>query len=209
MKRALVLAAALAALPATARAAPDGEIRAAFDRYRTAILRGDGIHAAAELDDNSVRYYDQLRSAALSAPDIHGLPLLDKLLVVRIRHELPPDLLSSMDGRALLAYVIGKRWIDAAQVARGSLGKIAVRGARADAQVAVGGKPLPAALAFRREKTGWRLDLTAQNEASGRALEALRTRAKLSSDELVTKMVEEASGRPVPVAVWRPMAPAR
>jgi hypothetical protein len=193
---------------ASAAPSPDADIRASFERYKAAAIANNGAAAAAELDDNTAHYYDQMRTAALTAPDIHGMPVMDKLIVLRLRLELTPDHLSSMDGRALIAFAIGKRWVNAAQVGMGTLGKIKVAGTRAEAEVVVKGQPTPMKLVFRKNKPGWRLDLTANNATTATALEAMRKKAGISEDEMVTEMVKEVIHRPVPEAAWRPLMPA-
>ena len=146
--------------------------------------------------------------AALSAPDIHNLPLLDKLMIVRLRHELSPDQLSAMDGGSLLAYAIGKGWVGDASVQRGGLGSIKVSGVTATATMTLGGKPTPARLVFRRGKRGWLIDLMPLLAGAEPALQQLKQKSGLSEEELVLKMIEEATGRPVPASVWRPVSPA-
>lgn len=188
---------------------PDVEIRASFDRYKKAALDGNGPAAAAELDANTVHYYASLRTAALSAPDIHGMPAPDKLIIVRMRHELSPDQLAAFDGRSILAYIIGKRWISSAQIGSGQIGKILVAGPRADAELLMNGKPTAEPLAYRKEKIGWRLDLTAKSALMAKSFATLVARMKLPEDELIMNMVKDATGRPVPVTVWEPTSPPR
>jgi len=190
-------------------AAPDADIRASFERYKKAALAGEGAAAAQELDSNTVHYYADLRTAALSAPDIHGMPPTDKLIIVRMRHELSPDQLAAFDGRSVLGYIIGKRWINSAQIGSGEIGKVTVTGSRADAELLMNGKPTAEPLVYRKEKAGWRLDLTAKSEMMKKSFAALVERMKLPEDEVILKMVKDATGRPVPVTVWEPMSPAR
>jgi hypothetical protein len=196
----LVLTAAVALAPKSGGGA-EPKIRACFERYRKAAGAGDGAAAARDLDANTVAYYAQLRTAALSAPDVHGLPPNDKLLILRIRLELSPDQLSSFDARALIAYAISKGWAEGAQMKTSSLGKINVDGDKADAELLMGGKPSGAQLRFRREKGDWHLDLAANNENMKIAFAALKSRSKLSEDELIVQILKETTGRPVPEKV--------
>jgi hypothetical protein len=196
------------ALGSPALAGVDADVRATFERYKKAVLQRDGQKAVAEIDDRTLDYYARMRTAALSAPDIHNLSLLDKLMIVRLRHELSPDQLSAMDGRSLLAYAIGKGWVGDASVQRGGIGEVKVSGQTAVGAMTLGGKPTPAKLAFRRGKRGWLIDLLPLLGGAEPALQQLRQKSGLSEDELVLKMIEEATGRPVPAAVWRPLSPA-
>jgi hypothetical protein len=202
----LVLTAAVALAPKPSGGA-ETKIRACFERYRKAAGTGDGTAAARELDSNTIAYYAQLRTAALSATDVHALPPTDKLLVLRIRLELSPDQLSSFDGRALIAYAIGRGWAGGAQINNSSLGKITIEGDKANAELWMGGKPSGASLRFRREHADWRLDLAANNDNMKIAFSAMKARSKLSEDELILQILKETIGRPVPAKVWQPMTP--
>jgi hypothetical protein len=204
----LVLTAAVAFAPKPGGAA-ETKIRACFERYRKAAGAGDGAAAARELDTNTVAYYAHLRTAALSAPDVHALPPTDKILVLRIRLELSPDQLASFDARALIAYAIDKGWAGSAQIKDSSLGKITIDGDKADAELQMGGKASGAQLRFRHEKADWRLDLAANNDNMKIAFSAMKARSKLSEDELVLQILKETTGRPVPEKVWQPMTPPR
>jgi hypothetical protein len=207
MKPSLALALVLAAVPVHAAPAADAKIRACFDRYKKAAAASDGATAAKELDANTVAYYAQLRTAALSAPDIHGLAPPDKLMVLRIRMELSPDQLSALDGRSLIAYAIGKRWANSAQIGAATLGKIALDGKKAETEMLMGGRPSGAKVIFRQEGNDWRLDLAANNENNKIAFMSMRRNSKLSEDELILKMLKDITGQTPPDKVWQPLVP--
>jgi hypothetical protein len=186
----------------------EAKIRESFERYKRAAMSGDGTAAAREVDANTISYYASLRSAALSAPDIHRMPPNDKLLILRIRAELAPDQIGAMDGKTFFAYATSKRWAAGAQIGTASLGKIKMDGAKAVAELLTGGKVNGAQLTYRKEKSDWHLDLTANNEAMRAAFNAMRARNKLGEDELIIKLLSDMFGRPVPDKIWLPVAPA-
>ena len=206
MRCVLVLLVSLLPSMATAEVAPAVAIRASFTRLRTAALAHDGAAAAREADDNTVRRYDELRSAALSAPDLHNLPLLDQIAILGFRESLSPDQLSAMDGRGLLAYAIGKEWVRPIPKL-GSFLHAKVSGDQAEVLVSVKGAPDPTPIFYRRGKQGWRLDLSAQDRVLGAGLEIMRSAGETDA-ALVKRLVEQATGRPLTEAAWRPLIPS-
>jgi hypothetical protein len=188
-------------------AAPEAQVRATFERYAKALRGHDGTAAARELDSNTVAYYASLRTAALSAPDVHGLPAPDRILVLRMRLELTPDQLSSFDGRALAAHAIHERWAGE-PLAGISLGAIKIDGTDARAELVLNGHPRSAPLVFHLEKAGWKIDLTTDHERLNASFAALAHGAHLSEDELILKMLKETrGGQSVPDRAWRPLIP--
>ena len=193
----------LLALTGIAHAGEDSAVRATWARYRKAALAGDGVTAAHELAADTLRHYAELRTAALVAPDIHGLPLADKLLVVRMRHELTVEELAALDGPTLAARMIARHWVDLNDGA--TLGAIHVHGDTAEAAL-LGEAPIEPTLVFRREPSGWHLERLGE---SARRFAIQRERSGLSEDAFVLQTVGRATGRTVAVGVWKAPIEAR
>lgn len=196
-------------VPSIALGTPEGDIRATFDRYRKAVASKDGAAAALEVDDNTVAYYGHIRNDALIALDVHGLPMVDKIFVLRTRSELSADALSALDGRGLLAHALSAGWITSVQLGRAVLGDIRVTGDRADAQLIVGKVIAPDRFVFHRDKGRWRVDLTAFNEVSSRALDKLAEGSRLTEDQFAMKMLTQILGHSASEVVWRPLLSPR
>ncbi len=192
-----------------AHATSEADIRATFDRYRKAAVNKDGAAAALEVDAATAQYFGRIRSDALVAPDVHGLPILDKIFVLRARAELTADQLSAFDGRALVAHALTNGWIVTTQLGRASLSDIHVEGDRASALLIVAKVVAPDPFVFHREKARWHIDLTTFNAASGRALATLAASRHLSEDQLALRMLAEILGHPAPASVWSPVLPPR
>lgn len=208
-----LLALLLAVLPAAAQDAA-ALVRASFERYRQAVLAGDGGAAAALVTADSHAYYARMRDLALRAPraEVAALPPADRLTVLRLRHEFTAEELAPLSGAALVGLSVEERWSAAHTLRRLALGEIELRGAEAVATVHQAGAEMPIRFLFRREGEDWKLDLAhlarASDPALTAALQALAERTGMDLDGVLVRMVEEASGHLVDKDLSAPLAPA-
>jgi hypothetical protein len=187
-------------------AASASAVRAAFAAYRAAATAGDGGGAAAMVDHVTVYYYDEaLRRARTStAAELERLSLVDRLVVLSIRHRLSSDALATLDGRGLVAAGVADGWIGRQGTSHMELGEVSVNGDVADAPVLVDGQPSEFAFHFRREPAGWRLDLTSVHAATEQALEAAVAQSGLEANAFMVAALQQATGRPVASTIWSP-----
>ena len=109
-RRALVgcLAVVLGAAPALARADDAAVVKDLFNRYKSALLTGDGATAARLVDQETFAYFEEIKDLTLHGAEdaVRQRPFVDRLLVVTMRHELPPQDLEGMDLEGLLKHAI-------------------------------------------------------------------------------------------------------
>jgi hypothetical protein len=207
----LLLGAAL--LTASMLAPPRADTPAgAFERYREALLAKDGKAAAAVLDAESIAYYTRMRTLALDgAPaEVKKLPIIDRLSVLRVRHEVGRARLEPMDGAALLAYAVERGWISETSVRQLSLGKVVVRGDSASAEIKVGDKVAPPQYVwrFRREGGAWKFNLVTLLELGEAAVRETVRQSGGTEDEFVFAVLEKLSGKALTDEIWTPLRPS-
>ena len=160
--RRLVLLALLVCLAVTPTAAADDEvaIRRTFERYRQALLAGDGAAAWACVDARTRQYYDDLVRYALTAkrPELDQLEAGYRFMVLRIRLEANRAKLGMMKGRDAFILAVERGMISRSSVE--SINELAQ--IRSDGRLA--GAALPAdpetpVFAFVREDGEWKLAL--------------------------------------------------
>src|SRR3546814_5135507 len=87
-----------------------------FVAFRQAGLDGDGEKAAALTTAPSWGYYRDRADDALSAGpgQLQSVPLDQTLVVLTLRHAVPPTDLNSLSGRELLALWVerGRIWVE-------------------------------------------------------------------------------------------------
>jgi len=192
---------------APAPAAPDDDrrdVRALFARYRAVASAGDGAGAAALVDGSTVAYYQAalVRARTASRADLAGLPLIDRLVVLSIRHRIASEVLVGLDGRSLVAAGVAGGWIGSQGTAHMELGEVILNGDIAEAPVLVDGRPAEFSFRFRREPLGWRLDLNSVHPATEQALAAAIAESRMPADSFMVAALAQATGRPVGVEVW-------
>src|SRR6478672_3779017 len=96
----ILLAAALAlSTPDAGTAhADEAAVLSAFKAYQTALLNKDGTRCVTLVDSGTIKYYQRMRDLAVSgrAAEVKKLDLMDKVVVVRMRHEVSLAALKKM-----------------------------------------------------------------------------------------------------------------
>jgi len=190
---------------ATAGADDAAAVKAAFKTYQAALLKKDGARAAAGVDRGTIDYFQRMRDLAVAgkASELQKAPIMDKLMVVRIRHQVPAAEVKRMNGAGLFAYGVVQGWIGK-EVANVEVGAIEVKGDRASAALMVGNKVSPTRMGLRREAGAWRVDLTSVFATANTGFKKAQEESGMSEDNFIFKIVETLSGEPVPPTIWNP-----
>lgn len=191
-----------------AAAAPDDEaIRATFLAYKKAINEKKGDVAASLVTEGTIAYYEKSRVAALSmkAAELRKQPLMDRLIVLAIRHRLADKDLAKLDGRGLFAAAVDAGMVmDAGAIEPDAIER---DGDRAQLGLRVGTTTTPpkSGFAMRREAGGWRIDVLSVAAAAGSALEGSLKQLDPDPDKALLALLELSSGTKPSEAVWQPL----
>ena len=201
-------AAASAAPSADPSAAPTGPagdaasaedsaaVTAAFQGYKQAALAQDGPAAAALLTDSTADFYDEARSAALTAtePELAALGPVERLTAVVMRGQLPVDVLRTADPEELLAASVDAGLIGEQGIQGVELGEVTVSGSTARAAAVVQGTPAPFELEFVEQDGGWKLDLLPLLEIARQGFDAAAEQQGVTADELLDEALTRQYG---------------
>ncbi len=203
----LVALAAPDASTPTPRSPEEQAVRAAFDRYRQALIAKDGPAAVAAVDSKTIAYYDRLLALARTADakKLRAENLMTRVTVLRLRHDVPPEQLKKMTGKTLLAHAVESGWVSQATAENSELTDVKITGSRAEAGLVANGRVNPTRFGFRKEGGAWRFDLTSIFAAAESAFTAFHQQSGQDEDAFVLGLVEQLSGRKPTADVWNPV----
>src|SRR5690606_5728941 len=118
----------------------DGEsdVRDCFESVMDAFLTGNSSLLLGNIDNESFRYFSELRRHALRSSErrVHSLPLTNKLMVLTIRHNVPVEVLEEMKTRDMIVYLLDEGLIGGKRgESSPGIGPIRIEGNRAYAAV--------------------------------------------------------------------------
>jgi hypothetical protein len=214
----LVLIALLLVFPQPSPPPPAGDDAAAvavvFQRYKQALIAGDGATAEALVDAATHDTFERLRRLALSGSEqeVHRLSFVERLLVVSMRHTMDRERIATMDLAALIETAMGEGWISADTLAQLDIGEVVVDGDRARAEARSGLQPPTSAesaaaeveLAYRfvRENGEWRFQFASLIETLDQLVADLMAALGTDEDQLIFMLVESFTGKKVLPEIW-------
>lgn len=185
------------------------EIVKTFDTYKKAIINGDSKTAIAQLDKNSIKYYQEILDVSLRADSaqINQLEVLDKLIVLSVKHKVPKEELIKMNGLQLLNYSIDHGLIGNKNTINDiEIGEVDINGEIAYGQFIVKKQKTPLYFGFTYDQSQWRLDVTSVFEPVGFAIRKLVEMQNKEENEVILMMIESTSqGKKVDKEIWKPL----
>lgn len=181
-------------------------IRKCFQAYRNAILEGKGESAVQYISQKTLDYYAEIRDLALyqDAPRVMALDLMDRLMILSLRHRVGARRLQQMDAKALFVYSVENGWIGKDGIQRLSLAEILVEPRTAKAYYNFNGESSGLFLLFYKQAKGWALDLTNVLRTGNAALvESLRS-ANRDENEFIFDAIASVTGSRPPQSIWHP-----
>lgn len=191
--------------PTASPVAEKEKVKEAFQQYKAAVLSQDGVAAAQQLSSNSIGYYDELLSQVLHSTEeeVKALSSGDMVQVLALRYFFSKEELMSYDGRQLYETMIAKKFTEDRQLAKTTLGKIAVKGDKAKGQMVVNGEASPIFFDFKKEQEAWKLDLTTTVIMTTKFVEQQARAAQLSVPEYLEETMQLAAEEKE--KIWQPL----
>jgi len=198
-------------------------IKDLFNRYKSALLTGDGATAARLVDAETFAYFEEIKDLTLHGAEeaVRKRPFVDRLLIVTMRHELPAAELEGMDLEGLLKHAIDAGWIGKQSIMGLGIGEITVAGDEATAVAVTPGQTPADATAteglryrFVRDHGEWRFGFRSLVGSINQTIAQLTGQMGTDQEALIFVLVEQLSGRKVLPDVWSlpsaeaPVAPA-
>lgn len=182
------------------------QIRACFTKYKTSILNDEGDAAITCLDSRTLQYYQDISDKARQADstEISNLELMDKLMVLTMRHRTSKEDLLNFDGKQLLKYSIQEGMVGKNSVANNELGEIIVEEDFAKGQLVASGYETPFYFHFYKEGE-WKLDITSIFDVGAETFKNAVKGSGMDENEYILTVLEMVAGEKPADNIWDPI----
>lgn len=184
------------------------DILKVFKEYKNAILSGNSDLAIKQIDKNSFDYYQEVLNLSLRADStqINQLEVLDKLMVLSVRHRVPKANLLKMNGKELLTYSIDNGMIAKSTVEHIEMGEIDINGEIAYGEFLINNQKTPLYFGFTYDQSQWRFDVTSVFEPTGFAIRKLMKMQNKTDNDVILMMIQSSTpDQKVEKNIWKPI----
>lgn len=190
----------------TAQQTEELKVKKTFDAYKSAILNDKGEEAVEQVDTKTITYYGNILEKVKTADSlqIDKLSLMDKLIVLVIRHRIPKEEIMTTNGKQLLVTAIKMGMVGKSSVINNEVGVVKVNGNFASGELLVRGQKTPLAFEFHKESGAWKLDLTALFPAGEAAFHQMVKQSGEPENEYLLSLIELTTSKEPEAEVWVP-----
>ena len=183
------------------------QVRQAFEKYQKAIMNDKGPEAVEHVDSRTINYYAEMLETAIKADSatVAELELLDKLMVLLLRHRTPKDKLLKFDGKELLIYAIESGMVGKNTVMNNEIGDVEITEEHARGQLVIKGEPAPLYMDFYKENGQWKVDLTSAFPAARMAFNYAVKQSGEDENEFVLELLANVTGKRPGNEIWHPL----
>ena len=179
-----------------------------FIAYKESLKKQDGKKALDLINQKSLQYYDSMVKLSVngSEKEVKKLRMIDRMMVLIIRHKIDGKTLLKMSGKDLFRLYVDKGWLNQDGLGRVDIGKVTFYGTKASGHVVHKGRPTPLTISFTNDKGKWQIDLTSLLDNTNSAFVMMAKRAKMEENQYVIKVIEASTGQKVSPNIWKPIA---
>ena len=181
-------------------------VRKCFEHYKQAILEDQGENAIKFVDKKTINYYTKMLDKIKKADslEVNSLGIIDKIMVLSIRHQASKKEIQSMNGGGLLVYAIQKGMIGKSSVQRNRIGEVKLNGGIAKGQIVSGEQITPVYFDFNKEKGVWKIDLTSVFSLGTIGFKQVLKKSGLKENEYLIQVLEQMTGKKPSTKIWNP-----
>lgn len=183
------------------------EVKECYSSYKAAIIESNGEEALKCIDKNTLGYYGKMLDISIhgDSATIQNLELMDKMMVLTIRHRIPHEEIFSQDANSLFVYAVNSGMVGKNSVAPLEIGLVEIDEDFAKGQIVSNGQPTPLNYEFNKEEGQWKLDLTAIFAPSAAALKQVIDENDQTENEFIFEILGMVTGKAVENNIWHPL----
>lgn len=197
----------LISISSTAQTSEKDLVLKSFETYKNAILNDKGEIAADCVDSRTIKYYSTILEISKNADSlkINSLDILDKLMVLSIKHRTSKEDIVSFNGRDLLIYAIENGMVGKNSVAQNTLGEISVNGDFAKAGFLAKGQKTEYFFHFYKEDQIWKFNLTDIFPIGSKAVQQVIDESGKPENAFLLEILESVTNKKPNNAIWNPI----
>lgn len=192
---------------AFAQTGEDDLVRDAFNKYKEGILNDKGEEAVKYVDRRTIKYYNDILVLVKEADSVsvESLSIMDKLMVLVVRHKATTQDILSFNGRSMLVYAIKNGMVGKNSVANNTIGEVIIDGTFAKGLFVNNGKSTNYYFHFYKEEEAWKVDLTALFPMANVTFQTMADESGKTTNEFIFELLELMTGRKVGPEIWTPV----
>ena len=197
----------LSLVPSLAQQTGEEAVRNCYESYKAAILSDQGEEAIQWVDSRTITYYGDMLELVKNADSaqLETLSILDKFMVLIIRHKASKEDILSFDGRGLFIYAIKEGMVGKNEVVNNTIGEVTIEDAFAKGQLLVQEQPTPLYMDFYRESDRWKVDLTSVFGPTEELFDKLIQDSGQAENEYLFMLLGMVLGTEPGPEIWKPL----
>lgn len=190
----------------TAQQTEEVKVKNTFNAYKSAILNDKGGEAVEQVDTKTIAYYGSILEMVKTADSLQvdKSSLMDKLMILIIRHRISKEEIMTTNGKQLLVTAIKMGMVGKSSVINNEVGAVKINDNFASGELLVRGQKTPLAFEFHKESGAWKLDLTAIFPAGEAAFRQMVKQSGEPENEYLLSLIELTTGKEPGAEVWVP-----
>lgn len=179
----------------------------AFENYKSAILNDKGEEAVKHVDSRTITYYGDMLALVKTADraTVEERSILDKLMVLSIRHRTSREEILGFDGRSMLVYAIESGMVGKNSVTNISIGDVIIEGDFAKGQLESNGEKALIYFHFYKEEGQWKIDLTSIFPMSTAGFQKMADDSGKEENAFLFSILEMITGTKPGDTIWDPV----
>ncbi|MDR3226987.1 MAG: hypothetical protein LBT56_04880 [Prevotellaceae bacterium] len=171
-------------------------IKECFEIYKNSLLNISGNEAIKVVDENTIKYYSTMLEYAqtIKYNELQKLSLMNKILVLTLRHILTLDELNKMNGEKLFIWAIDYGMISMQDTENLLLKDIVIdkndrnqaKGLLVASKYNIGYK-----IKFVKEQGSWKIDLTSMFNFAEKLFQTTRKQLDMTEEQFIHATLEE------------------
>lgn len=180
-------------------------VRKSFDSYSKSLLNNNAEDVIKFVDSRTIKYYSNILDLVKNADStkVESLSLIDKMMVLTIRHRVSKENILSFNGEKLLIYAIKNGMIDKGSAANISIGNVTIDNDFAKGQLISYGQVSPYYFHFYKEGQ-WKFDLTSTFPIGIPALQKMADELG-GSNKFIFAALKQLTGKSPSHDIWYPI----